>query len=469
MKPKATRILLSVWFACLSLFAQAQWTTYAPMPTARWGNSSVGYNGLLYSISGSGTTVHQVYNPVTNTWASLAAIPTEAAYAAVSAWNGRLYVMGGSLGSTWLNTNQIYDIATNTWSAGAPLPVNTMGATSVAYNGRIYVAGGWNGALINNLQIYDIATNTWTAGAAAPTNRYEACAGLIGTRMYVFGGYTSSPITLVEAYDILTNTWQTRASMNTARYIFAGASDGSLLHAAGGFPNTGTYETYDPVSNTWTIRPSLTQARYRVSGGVANACFFVVGGFNGTSTVATNEGTCGLTILPVDASLQLAARVREAAVHLTWQHDAATPTYNWQLQRSADGVDFTAIAQVGEQYSHWDEAPLPGRNYYRLVRYDGNGELVQSEVVLADLTDRAAYHFSYHSATATLTFHLHAMAQGKAALYDLSGKRLLAAELPAAPSAEPLVWSLADLPDGVYVFSYQSGLGAFQRKVIKVD
>lgn len=464
-----TKHLLVALIMCWAFGLQAQWTIFAPMNAARWGNGVVGHNGLLYSVSGNGSTAHEVYNPVTNTWTTLASIPTANAYPGIAAWNGKVYVLGGAAGSTWLNTNQIYDIATNTWSAGAVIPTNCMGGAAVAYNGKIYLAGGWNNANLNILQIYDIATNTWTTGANAPTARNEGAAGLIGNTMYVFGGYVSAPVNTLEAYNITTNTWQARTGMNTARYIFAGASDGSLLHAAGGFPNTGTYETYDPGTNLWTTRPSLTQARYRVAGGVANSCFFVVGGFNGSITVATNEGTCGLVVLPVHPSLHLEARPRAAAVQLSWWLDTQASTHSWELQRSPDGLEFETIAQLGSETGFWDEKPLEGINYYRLLGHDGQGGLVQSELVAVDLTDLTRCRFDYATTRASLTFHPLGMGAGKATLRDLAGLELMAMEFDGAASAPALEWSLAELPAGVYVFVYQSASGVFQRKLMKVD
>jgi hypothetical protein len=457
-------VLYTLLFFHFSL--PAQWTTYAPMPSARWGNNTIGHNGLLYSISGNGSNANEVYDPATNTWSTLAPNPTSASYFAISAWGGRIYVMGGATASSvWLNTNQIYDIATNTWSSGAVMPTNCMGAVSVAYNGRIYLAGGWNGGLLNILQIYDIATNSWTAGAASPTSRNQGASGLIGSIMYVFGGFGSSPVNTLEAYNILTNTWQTRTGMNAARYIFAGASDGSLLHAAGGFPPVSGYETYDPGTNLWTTRASLNQGRYRTSGSVANGCFFVVGGFNGSVTVATNEGTCGLLVLPVNASLHLAAQAHAASVQLTWQPLPGDPAARWEIQRSPDGLRFETIAQHISTGNYWDETPSPGSNYYRLVGYDQNGEQVQSEMALVELEGQEEMHFAY--VNATLEFHPDATVAGRAALYDLAGKRLLEATLPARPEAASLRWSLASFPAGIYVFTYISGTQQFRRKIVK--
>ena len=92
----------------------AQWATLAPMPTQRWGASSVELDGKIYVIGGSmpNTTVNEVYDLATNSWETKAPIPFERTYAPIAAVNGKIYVTTTMFG---FNFMQIYDPVMDAW------------------------------------------------------------------------------------------------------------------------------------------------------------------------------------------------------------------------------------------------------------------------------------------------------------------------------------------------------------------
>lgn len=457
-------LILLIW----SQLLHAQWTTYAPMPTARWGAGCVEAGGRLYVISGNSSTNNEVYNPGTNSWTVLAPIPIFTAYPQMASWNGKIYVLGGANVSTWLTSNQIYDIATNTWSTGAPMPGGRMGGTAVAYNGKIYVTTGWNGVLMNSLDIYDIATNTWSTGANAPTARYQTRGGLIGGRMYVAGGYISGWIGNNESYDIATNTWSTHAAMPGPRYIHAGGSDGANLFMAAGYNGgaTNTFQSYNPASNSWTIRPNAPTARYRVDGAVVNGCFYVAGGFNGVSTVATLEGFCGLVILPSPA-VTLHGTLVGSQVVLDWAMDQPMEADEFQVERSQNADHgFMPIANlpVGGVARFSDPDPLVDRAAYRLTWIDHEGSTHASNVVNIGTQVEPEPVFVYSGrALRFIPVVPYPLDQGVATLMDASG-RLLREERVVGQ----VDWSLETHSPGVYVFRWVGADGqAFTKKVIR--
>lgn len=73
------------------------------MPTARLGLVSAVVNEHIYAIGGyaaadhPGMTTTEVYDPVTDTWASRAPMPTGRRWMAASAINGKIYVIGGAI------------------------------------------------------------------------------------------------------------------------------------------------------------------------------------------------------------------------------------------------------------------------------------------------------------------------------------------------------------------------------------
>ncbi len=102
-----------------------------------------------------------------------------------------MYMVGGKNASGHLTTLFIYDANTNSWSQGANLPGPGVENPAVtAYNGQIYVFGGstapFSGA-VSNAAVYSPATNSWQSLPALPTARGGATAQVVNGLIYVVG------------------------------------------------------------------------------------------------------------------------------------------------------------------------------------------------------------------------------------------------------------------------------------------
>ncbi len=178
----------------------------APLPPRSEG-IGVLRDGKLYSIGGRNAIAGVVldnldrYHKNTNTWVSLAPMPTPRAGLG-GAFSGRyIYAIGGRDGITpctgvALATVERYDTQTNTWATMAPLPAarSDVGALAMG-NGKIYVFGGCDAPfhVVGDVFIYTIASNTWSTGPSMPTPRamfYQV--GFAGPKIYVMGGGTST-------------------------------------------------------------------------------------------------------------------------------------------------------------------------------------------------------------------------------------------------------------------------------------
>jgi N-acetylneuraminic acid mutarotase len=165
-------------------------------------------------------------------------------------------------------TNEVFDIATGTWSPAAPMLTarNHHGASLI--DGKIYVVGGRIGStfiigLSNNVstnEVYDIGKNTWAAVLGMPTPRSGVGTAVLNGRMHVLGGeaYLNDLVGTYrthEAFDPKTNAWQRLAPMPTPRHGLAVAEIGGKMYAVsgsnvagGGGPHEGVNvnEVYDP-------------------------------------------------------------------------------------------------------------------------------------------------------------------------------------------------------------------------------
>ena len=85
----------------------------------------------------------------------------------VAAFNGKLYVVGGYDGSKFLNTGEVYDPVTNTWTTIADMNSRRSRVALVSNRGRLYAIGGYDGLCnLNTVEVYDPVTDSWTQGSS---------------------------------------------------------------------------------------------------------------------------------------------------------------------------------------------------------------------------------------------------------------------------------------------------------------
>lgn len=203
--------------------ATDQWRELAPMPTARGSANAVVVNGKIHVIGGAGlhpgskeTAAHparphrslgtnEVYDPATNTWETRSPMPTARNHAAAGLVNGKIYVIGGRVGSAFItrasNTDIVeeYDPATDQWGAlKESMAMGPRSATAWAtFNGRIYVAGGESRAgqasqTFRRVEAYDPATNSWSALPPMLFHRHGLAGDVLNGRLHLVSGNTQS-------------------------------------------------------------------------------------------------------------------------------------------------------------------------------------------------------------------------------------------------------------------------------------
>jgi N-acetylneuraminic acid mutarotase len=101
------------------------------------------------------TNVLEVYDPVANSWTTLAHMPTAVVNAASVAMNGRLYVFGGNNGTSDVATVQVYDPYKNKWTTlSSVLPAALSSSSAVVVYGLAFVEGGDNGSTTNQYSVF---------------------------------------------------------------------------------------------------------------------------------------------------------------------------------------------------------------------------------------------------------------------------------------------------------------------------
>lgn len=241
------------------------WSPAAPLPTPRRRHAAAsGRNGEIYVVGGLSPTSCfvvenrlDVYDPRSDSWTAAAPMPTARAWlAAATGRDGRIYAFGGGTqcgGPVVLDTAEAYDPRTDSWTTLAPMPTARALATAVTgKDGRIYVIGGLAGEVTSAaVEAYDPRTDTWATLAPMPTPRtwLAGAAGKDG-RIYALGGTgtTGDSLATAEVYEPRSDTWSAAASMPTARYGLAAAvgRNGDIYAIAGrsGESSLATVEVY---------------------------------------------------------------------------------------------------------------------------------------------------------------------------------------------------------------------------------
>jgi len=177
------------------------WSTLSPQPTITgwdWRNIPLSGGRALY-YSGA---LRAVFNDTTSSWSYPKADPEtgRSSPAMVELPDGRLFVAGGNLGSTVykLSSAEIYDFATDSWTSIAPLPSRRYQGFAFNWGGKVVVAGGFNAAeqTHRGTDIYDPATGTWTTyatGNGPPGDSVTLASPRVQVGSFVFTGDAIRP------------------------------------------------------------------------------------------------------------------------------------------------------------------------------------------------------------------------------------------------------------------------------------
>ncbi len=127
------------------------WKTLPPMNVARDHAVGGAMNGKLYVIGGRDRpvydlTANEAFDPARSAWTSLAPMPTGRSGGNGAALDGKFFVFGGEgyagAPSGVFPQVEAYNAASNSWIAYANMPLPRHSLATVAYQGKLYLPGG---------------------------------------------------------------------------------------------------------------------------------------------------------------------------------------------------------------------------------------------------------------------------------------------------------------------------------------
>jgi N-acetylneuraminic acid mutarotase len=223
------------------------WRVGADLPVPVWRSSAAVVDGQLFLFGGylstgsfpfSPTAASWRYDPASDTWTTLADMPSARGSLVALALNGRVHVLGGATSQPQA-LNQIYDPATDSWSDAAPMPAGRSGLTGSVLDGEIYLTGGYilSGGVIpqTDLFIYNPVSDEWRSAAPLPTGRLGMDAATFQSTLLVFGGAATATVpSRTLQYDPATDSWSQQADMPQAVSFMGVARVGNRIHVLGG-------------------------------------------------------------------------------------------------------------------------------------------------------------------------------------------------------------------------------------------
>jgi Secretion system C-terminal sorting domain len=304
------------------------------------------------------------------------------------------------------------------------------------------------------------------------------------------GDFTSAQF----AYSAATDNFSVNAGGNSANTITSGVytfngGTGTLV----GFTFTGTASLDDITisivdANTATTYVSCTKTpgsfvganqacvtlplsvaagtqfryviRFQVKNGAGNAGTIVFDNF-------ANGGQA--TSLPVKLDNFDAAK-DGGGVKLSWKASEEAGVAVYQVQRSADGVNFSTIGIVSAEnkksYTYTDVLPSSGNNFYRLRIVDVDNAVKISHIVsLKSKVSMAIEAYPNPVRDRMVVQHPKAISGTGLQLVSLTGQVLKDVQVPVNAVVTPM--EVSGLSNGTYYIVFRSGSESFSQRITK--
>lgn len=266
----------------------SSWSALTPSPLQRSEVGAARVGDRIYVVGGfasTGQTTGRMvrYDISANRWREVAELPVAVNHPGVTAYRGRVYVLGGNFGAAVAGqskSNRLYRYtpAQDRWKRLPSATIHRGALALVGKRDRLYAIGGYTDSndQVRRVEIYEISDRRWRVGKPMPTGRNHLGAAAIAREIYVTGGRPGPEhggLATVERYDTARDRWSTLASMSTARSGHATVAAGGRIVAFGGEELDGgttieQVEAYDAVNDRWQPLPEMVTPRHGL-GGVA--------------------------------------------------------------------------------------------------------------------------------------------------------------------------------------------------------
>jgi uncharacterized repeat protein (TIGR01451 family) len=190
--------------------------------------------------------------------------------------------------------------------------------------------------------------------------------------------------------------------------------------------------------------------------------------------ITNTERTVVLLLTPLPITLvSFQAAVKNDDVNVTWKTSLEKNIKHFEVERSANGVNFTTIGfvQPGQKnYLFIDKEPLVGNNYYRLKSLDKDGAFSHSTIAMVNVSNSAIISSVYpNPCKGNITLRLQGLSRGDVELqvFDQTGRLLVTKQLKVQSTSEfKVALELGGLSKGNYVLRILVDDKIYQHKLL---
>lgn len=358
----------------------------------------------------------------------------------------------------------------------------------------------------------DNKTKIFASGGGGPANEWVAILasadGLIFTWSDTVKVGSGNARLGVDSDETTGNIWGNQFHTRPGLYKISGDTVGTISRAVAGDSSYGIKffkaknKSYVIVANQIANKRPKIGRLIDVTGGPSKA--FVAGvtptlkdttNLNGTSAFAydskrnaiivmiTNNGI-GSYELPAALPVELAAftaTARENSVQLAWRTATETNNYGFEVQRSADKIDFAKIGFVNgkgtttapQAYAFNDANLKPGTYYYRLKQVDFDGTTSFSSIQSAIIGAPSSYALEQNypnpfNPTATIRYQLVAAGEVSLEIFNTLGQKMLTlVNGKQEAGVHTATINAQTLPSGLYFYRLTvNGFSAMKKMVV---
>lgn len=183
------------------------WTHLGSLPEPLSAGTAEFLNGEIHYLGGNrgqdrktDYNLHYVFDPKSLAWHTAAPLPFPRDHSSAVVLNNKLYVFGGEDGHDAHHRQQtdacVYDPASDSWKQLAAMPIGKSHAESSTFvlDGRVIIAGGQvdNYQATENVVEYDPASDTWSLLPPLVRPLEGTIVQPLGGRLFLTGGYIGS-------------------------------------------------------------------------------------------------------------------------------------------------------------------------------------------------------------------------------------------------------------------------------------